>query len=218
MRKRLAIALSLGVVVAGALIGFCVWPRHPFRATLSVQQFTETGYMVLFLTNTGSVLLEFELATNMQVRAGGKWLPVDRHALAGDLVCDLYAPPGEYRVAETLCSQREAEACRFRLRYRALSLRWRAECYLTERDLFQRAPWLFGWLTKRIPEHARWRQTELEFELPKGPIGRSQETKGPRNQTRKATPEERVRFCWDSVARRARVLCSALEAADGGTV
>jgi hypothetical protein len=49
--------------------------------------------MVLFLTNTGSVGLEFEIATNMQVRARGKWLPVDRYVLAGDLVCDLYAPP-----------------------------------------------------------------------------------------------------------------------------
>jgi hypothetical protein len=125
--------------------------------------------MVLFLTNTSSVGLQFELATNMQVRAGGKWLAVDRHVLAGDLVGDLYAPPGEYRVAETLCSQREAEACRFHLRYRGSSPRWRAEDYLTERDLFRRAPRLFGWLTTRIPEHGRWHQTELEFELPKGP-------------------------------------------------
>jgi hypothetical protein len=165
--KRLAIALSLGGVVAVALICFCVWPRHPFCATLSVQQYSETGYMVLFLTNTGSVGLEFELATNMQVRAGGKWLPVDRYVLAGDLVCDLYAPPGEYRVAERLCSQREADACRFHLRYRDSSLRWRAEGYLMERDLFRRAPRFFGWLITLIPEHGRWRQTELQFELSK---------------------------------------------------
>ena len=167
-RRVLIIAGCLGALGGAAAIPL-IRPGHVIDAKLlRVQGFSDTstnehGDIVLQITRFGAPDIDLADEQALEFRIAGKWLSKER--LDGRFLA-LDRWPGCGRVAY-LPNRRRAEAFRLHLTYRRPSLRGEAMLWLLERGWWSKAPRVCEWLCRRLPEHRKWRQALVEFELPK---------------------------------------------------